>query len=75
MTKAVTNLWTYIESLKLSGKDKQWLADRLVQSKHDAKTEAQAQYVRESLKRAMDEVREGKELCSAYDLLEDPEIW
>ena len=37
-----------------------WLADKLIESKKKSKKEAQAQHVRESLQRALDEVKEMK---------------
>lgn len=57
---ALNNLWAYIDSISLSDKNKQWLADKLIESKKKSKKEAQAQYVRESLQRAWDEVKEMK---------------
>lgn len=57
---ALNNLWAYIDSISLSDKNKQWLADKLIESKKKSKKEAQAQYVRESLQRALDEVKEMK---------------
>lgn len=57
---ALNNLWAYIDSISLSDRNKQWLADKLIESKKKSKKEAQAQYVRESLQRALDEVKEMK---------------
>ena len=31
-TIQLNNLWTYLQSLSLSGRNKKWLADRLVES-------------------------------------------
>lgn len=59
-TAALNNLWTYIESMSLSNRSKQWLADKLIESKTNSKKEAQAQLVRESLQRAWSEVQEMK---------------
>ena len=58
-TAALNNLWTYIESMSLSNRSKQWLADKLIESK-TPKKEAQAKYMRESLQRAWSEVKEMK---------------
>lgn len=33
---ALTNLWNYIEGLALSNRSKQWLADKLIESKTSA---------------------------------------
>lgn len=57
---ALNNLWAYIDSISLSDRNKQWLADKLIESKKQSKKETQAQYVRESLQRALDEVKEMK---------------
>lgn len=76
---ALNNLWAYIDSISLSDRNKQWLADKLIESKKKSKKETQAQYVRESLQRALDEVKEaqrgGKQLMSAHDLLTEMETW
>lgn len=32
-TAALNNLWAYIQGMALSDSDKQWLADRLIESK------------------------------------------
>lgn len=55
---ALTNLWNFIESMSLSDKNKQWLADKLIESKNKSKKEAQEKYVRESFMRAWNEVQE-----------------
>lgn len=76
---ALNNLWTYIESMSLSNRNKQWLADKLIESKTENKREAQERYVRESLTRAFDELKEakmsGRKLQSADDLLKEMEQW
>ena len=76
---ALNNLWTYIESMSLSNRNKQWLADKLIESKTENKREAQERYVRESLTRAFDELKEakmsGRKLQSADDLLNEMEQW
>lgn len=65
-TVALNNLWIYIQSMMLSDRNKQWLADRLIESKTNkvntaqAKQAAQEKYVRESLTRAINEVREAR---------------
>lgn len=65
-TIAVNNLWIYIQSMMLSDRNKQWLADRLIESKTNKVNTAQAtqaaqeKYVRESLTRALNEVREAR---------------
>ena len=76
---ALHNLWTYIESMSLSDRNKQWLADRLIESKAESKREQQEYYVSESLTRAFNELKEakrtGKRLQSADDLLKEIELW
>lgn len=74
-TVAMNNLWTYIQSMMLSDRNKQWLADRLIESKSDSVKAAQEKYVRESLTRAMNEVREarrtGKQLQTLDEFLNE----
>jgi len=56
-TVALNNLWTYLQGLKLSKKDREWLADKLIEpTADDAKTAKQKAYVKETLTRAFDEV-------------------
>ena len=58
---ALNNLWTYIDSLSLKQKDREWLADKLLEhKKEDAKTARQKAYVKESLTRALNEVKEAQ---------------
>lgn len=74
-TVALKGLWTFIESMSLSDKNKQWLADRLIESKKKSRKEAQEQYVRESLTRAFRETKEmqasGQRLPDANNLFEE----
>ena len=37
---AMSNLWNYLKSLPLSIKDRQWLADRLIESAEDMKSKS-----------------------------------
>lgn len=56
-TVALNNLWNYLQGLKLSKKDREWLADKLIEpTDDDAKTAKQKAYVKETLTRAFDEV-------------------
>ena len=58
---ALNNLWTYIDGLSLKKKDREWLADKLLETHaEDAKTAQQKAYVKESLTRALKEVEEAK---------------
>lgn len=60
-TFALNNLWTYLQGLSLSQKDREWLASKLIEpSTDDAKTARQKTYVKESLTRALDEVKQAK---------------
>ena len=73
---ALNNLWTYIDSLSLKQKDREWLADKLLgQKKEDNKTAHQKAYVKESLTRALNEVKaaqkEGKKLKTLNEFLEE----
>lgn len=77
---ALTNLWNFIESMSLSDKNKQWLADKLIESKNKSKREAQEKYVRESFMRAWNEVQEMRKNNYAgaqdgRDLLEEMGKW
>ncbi|MCR5312346.1 MAG: hypothetical protein K6E54_01620 [Bacteroidaceae bacterium] len=71
---ALENLWTYIDSLSLKKKDREWLANKLLESKvDDAETERQKAYVKETLTRALDEVKrakkEGRKLQTVDDFI------
>ena len=58
---ALNNLWTYIESLSLKKKDREWLAGKLREpTAEDTKTAQQKAYVKETLTRALDEVKRAK---------------
>ena len=60
-TFALNNLWTYLQGLSLSQKDREWLASKLIEpSTDDAKTARQKAYVKESLTRALDEVKQAQ---------------
>jgi hypothetical protein len=60
-TFALNNLWNYIEGLSLKQKDREWLASKLLESKaDDAKTAQQKAYVKETLTRAINEVKAAK---------------
>lgn len=59
-TAALQNLWNYIQGMSLSDRNKQWLADRLLESKSSKKNE---------LDMAIDDIREGR--VQNYDSLED----
>lgn len=76
---ALHNLWNYINSMSLSNRNKQWLADKLIESKKESKREMQQRYVRESLTKSFQELKEarlsGKELQSADDFLKEMEQW
>lgn len=77
-TFALNNLWAYIEGLSLKQKDREWLAGKLLEPKtDDAKTARQHAYVKESLTRALQEVkaakREGRKLKTFDEFLEELE--
>lgn len=60
-TYALNNLWTYIEGLSLKQKDRKWLANKLLEPVEvDAETKRQQEFVKESLTRALDEVKRAK---------------
>lgn len=74
-TTALKGLWTFIESMSLSDRNKQWLADRLIESKKESTKAAQERYVRESLTRAFREMKEahasGQQLPDAHKLFDE----
>ena len=75
-TVALTNLWTYIEGLSLKRKDREWLASKLLEPKaDDAKTAKQKAYVKETLTRALNEVkaakREGRKLQTVDEFIKE----
>ncbi len=58
---ALNNLWTYIEGLSLKQKDREWLANKLLDPVVvDVETKRQQEFVKESLTRALDEVKRAK---------------
>ena len=55
---ALNNLWTYLQGLKLARKDRDWLAGKLMEATEKEKeTQRQQAYVKETLYRALDEVK------------------
>ena len=57
-TVAMNNLWTYIQGLSLSQKNREWLAGKLIApTADDPKTARQKAYVKETLTRALNEAR------------------
>jgi hypothetical protein len=77
-TFALNNLWNYIEGLSLKQKDREWLASKLLEPKaNDAKTAQQKAYVKETLTRAINEVkaakRNGRKLKTLDELIEELE--
>ena len=77
-TVALNNLWTYIESMGLSARNRKWLADRLIEPSKADITKKETTMVVDSFRRSMQEVKEaernGKELQSLDSLLEELEI-
>ena len=60
-TVALNNLWTYINGLSLKQKDRKWLAGKLLEpTEVDAETKRQQEFFKESLTRAINEVRAAK---------------
>lgn len=75
-TVALNNLWTYLQGLSLSQKDRNWLAGKLIEpTADDTKTAKQKAYVKESLTRALKEVeaakREGHKLQTLDDFIKE----
>lgn len=60
-TLELNNLWAYIQGLGLVESDRNWLAGKLLEPvEKDEETERQKAYVKESLTRALQEVKEAK---------------
>ena len=60
-TFALNNLWNYLQGLKLSQKDREWLASKLIELVvDDAKAAKQKAYVKEMLTKAFDEVERAR---------------
>ena len=75
-TLALNNLWNYIDGLSLKKKDREWLANKLVNPMaDDPKTARQTAYVKETLTRALKEAiaaqRGEIELTSEEEFLEE----
>ena len=76
-TMALNNLWSYLQGLALSRKDRDWLAGKLMEAteKEVAETRRQQEYVKETLYRALDEVeaakREGRQLQTLDDFIKE----
>ena len=71
----MNNLWTYIQGLSLSQRNRKWLADKLVEPIEDTKTAQQKAYVKETLTRALKEVeqakREGRKLQTLDEFIQE----
>ena len=77
-TSALNNLWSYLQGLSLAKADREWLAGKLLEpSAVDMKTRQQQEMVKESLTRALNEVkaarREGRKLQTLDEFLEELE--
>lgn len=77
-TSALNNLWSYLQGLSLAKADREWLAGKLLEpSVVDLKTRQQQEMVKESLTRALNEVkeakREGRKLHTLDEFLEELE--
>ena len=72
---ALNNLWSYIQGMSLTKKDREWLAGKLLEPVDDAKTAWQKAYVKETLTRALKEVeqakREGRKLKTLDEFEEE----
>ena len=78
-TAQLNNLWTYIDGMSLKKKDREWLAEKLLEpSAKEQETLRQQEYVKETLTRALREVdaarREGRKLKSVEEFLEEFEM-
>lgn len=58
-TAALTNLWNFIQGMSLSDRNKQWLADRLIESKTSSRT-VERDDLAARIERGRSEIRSGK---------------
>ena len=75
-SNSLNNLWTYIQGMSLKQKDREWLAEKLLEpTEEDIKAANQKLYVKESLTRALKEVdaakREGRKLKTLDEFLDE----
>lgn len=75
-TFALNNLWSYLQGLSLSQKDRNWLAGKLIEpTADDVKTAKQKAFVKESLTRALKEVEaaklEGRKLQTLDEFIQE----
>lgn len=74
-TITLENVWGFIQSLSLSAKNKEWLAQKLIESSKEEKRLKEEAIVAASLTTALKEVKEahkkGITLPDAYDLLNE----
>lgn len=75
-TAELNNLWAYINGMALKRKDREWLANKLLEpTVEDEKTACQKEYVKETLTRALKEVeqakRDGRKLQTLDEFLEE----
>lgn len=69
----MNNLWTFIQGMSLKKKDREWLAGKLLEpTVDDAKTARQKAYVKESLYRALDEVKRAR--CGEVKMMTEEEF-
>lgn len=65
----MTHLWNFIQSMSLSNRNKQWLADRLIESKVPTTRKASTPSLEERLEQGRKEIREGE--CSTCQSKEE----
>lgn len=68
---AMKNLWTYIESLGLSTRNRKWLADKLIEPTKVDVIKKQELAVKESFVRGMNEIAEAERNGIALESLDD----
>ena len=71
-TVALNNLWSYLQGLALSQRDRKWLAGKLVESTNDKRITKQKAFVKDSLYRALDEVERAK--CGECEMMTEEEF-
>lgn len=72
-TISMNNIWQMLQALSLSSSNKEWLANKLIDSSLEDKKAHEAAFVRDSLQRSLQEMKEvqqgQKTLQSADDFL------
>lgn len=71
----MNNLWTYIEGLALSQKNRKWLAGKLLETKTESAADKQKEFIKETITTGFREQNDalfaGKNLSSLDSLIQE----